>query len=76
MLYIVTLKINKDVINNIIGAGNSKKIVLQKIIFIIDKSIYTHNLFYQNSPFFRHFIKLLNLMILDFIHELILKIKS
>ena len=52
MLYIVTLKINKDVINNIIGAGNSKKIVLQKIIFIIDKSIYIHNLFYQNSPFY------------------------
>ena len=57
MLYIVILKINKDIINNIIGVGNSKKIVLQKIIFIIDKSIYTHNLFYQNSPFFiRHFI--------------------
>ena len=51
MLYIVILKINKDIINNIIGVGNSKKIVLQKIIFIIDKSIYIHNLFYQNSPF-------------------------
>ena len=55
ILQAVITKINNDIINKITGVGNNKKILVQKIIFIIDKSIYTHNLFYQNSPFYQAF---------------------
>ena len=36
---------------NIIEAGNSKKTILHKIIFIINKKIFYIILFCQNSPF-------------------------
>jgi len=53
-LQIVILKIKKDMPGNIIEAGNSKKTILHKIIFIIKKNFYII-LFYQNSPFHQVF---------------------
>ena len=55
ILQTVITKINNDIINKITGVGNNKKILVQKIIFIINKSTFVHNLFYQNSPFYQAF---------------------
>lgn len=48
---------------------------INKIFIILNKRKNFHVLFYQNSPFSGILFKLLNLKILDFIHELILIVK-
>ena len=76
-MYKVKVKISKDIINTAAGVGTSNKIPLQKTIFIINKSIFIHNLFYQNSPFYQAFYLRwqINVSILKVENEILISLK-